>query len=872
MNRHPWHAGTPQDVARQLSTDIHQGLSDAEVVRRRERFGLNQLPAAPLDSWLSIVLRQFKSPFIYLLVAAASIKVMLGSVHDAIIIGIILLINALIGAFQEGRAQNLLASLSKFLATTCIVIRNGKRTIVAEDQLVPGDLIVLQEGWRVPADARLVEAASLSIDEASLTGESISVTKDAAPLPGSEIPRTDQHNMVSMGTLVLAGTGIGIVVATATATEFGKIQQQLTAQETPEMPLKRDLDTLAYLSLAVSVVVSIAVFIIGVKRGYGVQTMLFTLTSLFVSVVPESIPIIATIVLSVGAYRMARSHVLIKRLPTIEALGRIEVLIVDKTGTLTRNEQMVVEVVAGGEHYTVTGQGYLPHGTILKNAIPLITPLTASSALASFARAAALLDYAEIAYDADGNVKELKGEPIQAALGIFAGKAGVDKEAIRREYRLIEESPFDATERTSNMTFSHDGHAITLHIGAPEVIMRNYHAQSASAQGAFEAMAAQGLRVVALAQNGDFLGLAGMQDALRTDVAATVAEAQRAGLRIVMATGDHKATAMYVARSAGIYREGDEVLEGKDFRTLPDEILGKKLTSASVIARVTPSDKVDIVRAFHYRGTIVGMTGDGVNDAPALAMADVGIAMGRIGTEVAKEAADVVLLDDALQSIIAGIAQGRSILISLRRILLFLLTENLSEVSIICLSVVFGLPLPLLALQILWQHLMTDSFLDIALSMEPAQQHLVTREKAPSCLFDKEIFRKIARMAFVATFGTLGVFWWYYQQDLALARTMVSITFTFFQWFNAWNLRSEYTSILAMNPFSNVWLLGMSAALLVSQIILFSVPSLRTAFQFVPLSWQQWCVAAAVASIIVVIEEVHKWRKRRRLREKDPRQ
>jgi magnesium-transporting ATPase (P-type) len=868
MNKKPWYSYSPARVAQELATNLEKGLSKQEVIKRQNEFGFNRLPEQPQERWVSIFVRQLKSPFMYLLFAAAFLKLIIESYRDGIIILIVIFINALIGAIQEGRAQSILAALKKFLKTSSMVLRDGERSIVDEEELIPGDIIILQEGWRVPADARLISSAALQIDEASLTGESVSVKKNenAMEKTANDKAPADQHTMVFMGTYVLSGTATAIVVATGTSTEIGEIQKTFSQEPTPDMPLKKDLDLFAYFILLISGVLTIIIFLIGILQGYSIQELFFTLTSLFVSIVPESIPIVSTIILAVGAFRMARSNVLIKKLPSIEAIGRIQVLIVDKTGTLTHNEQMVVEVLAGDQRYTITGEGYTSKGAVYHDSEELLIPLKQHESLAELAHAAALLDNTEIAYDTQGNFKSLKGEPIHAALGIFAAKLGFNKDTLQDKYHLIEESPFDAARRTSSMTYQHDAQKFTVHMGAPEIIMKQSKTVSAAAKQAYEEMLAKGLRMVALAKNDQFLGLIGMQDAVRTDVASTVREAKAAGLRIVMATGDHKETALYVARQAGIFEEGDEIVEGKDFRTLDDATLDKKLMHATVIARVTPSEKLDIIRAYHRRGYIVGMTGDGVNDAPALAIANVGIAMGKIGTEVAKEAADIVLLDDSLSSIITGIAQGRSILVSMRRIILFLLTENISEVAIIALSVFLGLPLPLLALQILWQHMLSDSFLDVGLAMEPSEKRLHPHEEVPLALIDRDILKKVVRMSIVAITGTMTLFLLYYQESLKRARTIVCVTFTFFQWFNAWNLRSEYRSVFRMNPFSNPWLLGLMLATIIAQIIVFANPTLRESLHFTPLSWQQWLLSAAVASFIVIAEEIKKYQKRKTFR------
>lgn len=855
-----WHQLSLQELLVLLGTTTNQGLSSAEVSRRHMRYGFNIVQEPEEKSWTSVFINQCKSPFLLLLLLAALFKFILEGYRDALIILIIIFVNIFIGAVQEGRAQRILLSIKKFLKTSCIVLRNGKKEIVDAYDIVPGDIIIVQEGSRVPADARLTYVADLLVDESMLTGESKGVRKSTATLPQNHMALLEQHNMLFMGTHILSGSATAIVVAIGAATEIGKLQKNVETVS-PEMPLKKDLDLMAYFFLVVSTIVAVTLLTIGVLRGYNVSQMLFTLTSLFVSIVPENLSIIFTIVLAAGAYRMALSHVLIKNLPIIEALGRIQVLIVDKTGTLTRNEQMVVAAFVEDAYYTVTGSGYLPDGAVFFEGQKIYP--SKNTALLQCARAAALFDYSHVHYDQESHRVTLKGDPLQAALGTFAKKLGFDKDELHKEYRLVSEVPFKATSRMSSFTYDHHGKLYVLQVGSPEKILEICSleaAHQAQIQSAFKDMLHQGLRVVAIAHDGIFLGLIGMQDALRADVTQTVGQVKAAGLKIVMATGDHPDTALYVGRETGIFEDnkGDTLIVGSDFYTLEDQEMNEKLTHATILARVAPEDKLRIISAYRRLGKIVGMTGDGVNDVPALVAADVGIAMGVIGSEIAQDAADVVLLDDSLSSIIAGITEGRHIIATLRRVILFLLVENTSEASLIALSVIFGLPLPVLALQLLWQHLLTDSFLGIGLSMESIEHRLLPAYDRPPILIDKTLFSKMAYMALPVIVGTFGIFL-YYLPTLELARTMVVVTFAFFQWFNAWNLRSEEASIFSVKLSYNIWLALLIFVSFIMQILVIHVPYLREALHFVQLSVSQWFLAAAVGFSIVIVEEIRKF-------------
>lgn len=844
----------------ELTTHSTQGLSSAQVTLLQKQYGPNALPEPTHDSFYRILLRQFNNPFIYLLLLAALFKFFLQDYPDAGIIVGIVIINALIGATQESRAYKVLSNLKKILQLTCIVIRDGHQKIIPAQELVPGDSIVLQEGERVPADARVLQATDLKLDESMFTGESQAVIKD------------EKNNQILMGSALLMGKGVAIVTATGSATELGRLKQS-TEQITNEIPLKGELDELATIFLFFTIFASIGLFIIGIIRGMPLETMVLTLTSLFVSIVPKGIPIISTIVLAIGTYRMAQAHVLVKRMTAIETLGRLETLVVDKTGTLTYNEQMVMEVFAGDNLYTVTGRGYKPEGKILRNDNAAHN-VQGDSHLIALARAATLLDHSLLEWNPQDQSFILKGEPLQAALGVFAHKLGLEKERIQEECPLLEEFPFDSEARLSGGYYQCGHQAQTLLIGSPEAIFARCTQKLTREHEACANMLAKGLRVVAIARTSEkptalhsveLLGILGMQDAIRPEVHALVQQARSAGLRIVMATGDHLETALYVGTQTGIYQKnrGDETLEGKDFQNLEEEELNTKLLNTTIIARVTPQDKLDIIRAYHYKGIIVGMTGDGVNDAPALVAANVGIAMGKIGTEVAQSSADIILLDDSLQSIFAGIIQGRTIIATLRRVISFLLAINISEVLLIGLTLVFGLPLPLLALQLLWQHLLTDSFLDVGLSLEPAEKKIRPPTKGQVRLFDRSLFIKLCIDITTAVGGTLSLFIWYAQTDIVLARTMVLVTFSFFQWFNAWNLRSESRSLFTMNPFANIWLLIITVCIATLQILAINNHVFSSWLHLTPLTQQQWCIAGFTASFIIVFEEIRKFCVRR---------
>lgn len=839
----------------EFDTDPKEGLSFEEVKARQKKYGTNDLPEVIPESFFIILLHQFENPFIYLLVLAALFKLFLQDYPDAGIIIAIVIINGLIGAAQENRAYNVLSSLKKIIKLTCVVVRNGSRKIISNSDLVPGDIIILQEGENVPADSRVIREADLKVNEAMFTGESQAVEKKA----------TEE---LLMGSALISGNCVAIVTAIGKATKLGQLKQS-TEHITNEIPLKKDLDELAKLFLIFTVIASITLFIVGILRGIPLETMILTLTSLFVSIVPKGIPIISTIVLAIGTYRMAQAHVLVKRMTAIETLGRVETLIVDKTGTLTYNEQMILEVFAGDKRYSASGRGYRPQGEITYQGKPVLN--TEEPDLIALARACALLDNSLLEYHETDNTFILRGEPIQAALGVFAHKVGVDKQKMQKECPLIQEMPFDHQKRIQGGYFKCSNTEGSYFVGSPEAIFSLCEQKSTTAQEACTSMLARGLRVVALAYSPNsieklyaapmkLLGLCGMQDSIRPGINDLIDQARQAGLRVVMATGDHKDTALYVGTQTGIFKKdrGDEVLEGKDFNNLEEKELNEKLLNTTIIARVTPEDKLAIIRAYHYQGIIVGMTGDGVNDVPALVGADVGIAMGQIGTQVARDAADIILLDDSLQSIFSGIVQGRTIIATLRRVISFLLAINISEVLLIAATLVFDLPLPLLAIQLLWQHLLTDSFLDVGISLEPAEKRIHPPTKGHMKLFDRSLIIKLYIDIATAVGITVLLFAWYAQTNLDLARTMVLVTFSFFQWFNAWNLRSDYKSLFTMNPFDNIWLLIITLAAVLLQIIAVNNAYLGNWLRLTPLTLKEWGIAGLAASLIIIFDEIRK--------------
>ena len=844
-----------------------------------------------------IFIRQFRSPLIYLLLFAAVIIFIVGEDKlDAFIISIILLFNACLGTIQELRTHNIVESLQKFLTTESIVIRDGVKSIIPDKDITIGDIIVLQEGQRIAADARIISAYTLQIDEASLTGESNPVNKTTETL-SEDLAMANQKNMVFKGTYILSGSGLAIVTATGIQTEIGLIHKVTKTIDT-DIPLKRELDHLSYMLLLSIFLICGVLFIIGYFGGKPLEELLVMLTALFICVVPEGLPIALTLVLVTGAYHMAKQNVLVKNLQAIEALGRANVIILDKTGTLTRNEMIVTNIFSDNLMWSVTGTGYHPEGTITSKNESAHSQHNESLKYA--AKAAILLSDAQISYDKHLDIFSLKGDPTQAALSIFGTKMGFKKEELDQQYKLIYEIPFcrELYYRAGFYEYKQDNEIkiIAFIAGSPEIIMKNTISDNkGKQQQALNLLLNKGLRTIAIAMKNIkkpnlvealkkyeterdayislikdtsiFLAFCGIEDSIRPEVENIITRARKADIFIVMATGDHKKTALSVAQKVGIYQQGDKNIDGIDFDQASDAELLSKLKNTTVYSRVAPKDKMRIVNLFHQAGDIVAMTGDGINDAPSLIAADLGIAMGKIGTEVAKEASDLILLDDSFSSIIEAIKQGRHIFYALKRVILYFFTTNVGEILIVFFALtvnVFykeGLPLPITAAQILWLNLVTDGFMDVALSTEPQEKGLLDKTWLDHrhYLIDKSLLSRMIVMAIPMALGSLIIFLYYYQISLPLARTMTLITMAMFQWFNAWNCRSMNKSIFHIGMFSNKWFLLAAGFVISLQLAILYIPFMRFVFKTTPLSFSQLLLTLFIASSIVWMEELRKY-------------
>jgi Ca2+-transporting ATPase len=875
------------ELIQKLHTNAQMGLNQTQVKTLLQTCGANTLPQAKQSHWILLFLQQFTNPLIYILVAAAVLIFFVGEhILDAFVITGILVFNAIIGTIQERRTHNLLASLKKFVETNSVVIREGKRTIVPDYDLVPGDIILLKEGDRVPADARLIQSNNIQIDEAAFTGESSIVFKDEHQI-SSSTRITDQKNMVFKGTYIVAGFGTAIVTATGLHTEIGAIHTEIQYIKT-DMPLKKDIERLSYLILLFILCVCVMLFVTGLLMHKPVAELLVMLTALFICVVPEGLPVVLTLVLVSGAYRMAKHSVLVKNLQAVETLGRTNVIIIDKTGTLTRNEMIVNQIFVEGKLLPVTGQGYSSDGIVdtgNENSQVL------SDSLHTLAVATSLLNTTEINYSPQTRIVTVKGNPTEAALFVLSKKLGVSQKRLETQYHKVYEIPFDPILRYHAGFFEHEGEGHIFVTGSPELLMMRCNNNNAIWSENLTLLLDQGLRMMAVAykivpltsfleesvsdsralvhyqklveQDLTLVALCAIQDCIRSEVRKVIAQARESGIRIVMATGDNEKTALYVAKQVGLYHTGDVILQGAQLEKLTQEQAREVLPLLSVCSRVSPAEKMKLIMLFKNQGYIVAMTGDGINDAPSLVAADLGIAMGRIGTEVAKEAADLILLDDSFSSIMSAVAQGRHILYTLRRVILYFFATNMGEILIVLFALFTPLPLPLTAVQILWLNLVTDGFLDIALSTEPQEKGILSRYwlARKLKLVDLNLILKMFFIALPMGLVSLAMFWWYYmveQTGINHARTITLITMAMFQWFNAWNCRSERKSIFALGILTNRWLVAATIWVLMLQLLVVYTAPLQSLFRTVPLSAKDWITVIMVSMPIVALEEIRK--------------
>lgn len=861
-----------------------RGLSKEHAHKMRAINGPNKLPETKSDSYPMIFFRQFQSPLIFVLLLAAAVVFFVGEFLDGFVILAVLFFNAIIGTVQEGRAQNIFAALKDFVKTDATVVRDGEELIISEEEVVIGDLIILREGEKIPADARILEAHSMQVDESAITGESHPNYKTGDVVLRTDAPIAEQKNMIFKGTVVVSGNARAIVVATGAQTFIGGIAQKIAHIE-EDLPIKKNIQMLSRFIIIMVVGIGFVLLELGIFYGHDMREILMTIVAVSVSVIPEGLPIVVTLVLATGVWRMGKQNVLIKRLQAVDALGQVNVIAVDKTGTITKNELTVKNVFVGGKFFDVSGVGYESHGEVILNGGE-VEPLNHPELL-MLGKIGLLCSGAHVARDRKEERWKISGDPLEAATRVFGEKIGYYKTDLENEMPKIGEIPFDYKLKYHATLHREGDRSFMAIIGAPEVVLalsERVWCQAKAAQmtqddreslhNVVADLSRRGLRVVAcgmkhvtgehiiedVVHDIDFIGFLGIEDSPRAEVKDAVGTVRAAGIKLVMITGDHKLTAQTIAKSIGIYTDGDATIEGKDIDHMSERDLSDKIENVSVFARVTPLHKLKIINAYKLKGKTVAMTGDGVNDALSLTTANVGVAMGKIGTEVAKEASDIVLMDDNFGSIVAGVEEGRNIVKTIKRVVLYLLSTGMGEVLTIIGAIVLGFPLPILAVHILWLNLVTDGFLDVALGMEPKKKGLSLRgnEKRSHGLVDHYMVTRMFLMAVPMAIGTLYLFAHYYPMDLSKAWTVTLTTLAVFQWFNAWNCRSQDRSIFLSDPFSNKYLILATGCVIGLQFFAIYNPFMQHFLRTVPLAKEDWMAIVFVAASIIFVEEVRK--------------
>jgi Ca2+-transporting ATPase len=893
------HAYSLEMLWQALDSNRVNGLADSEITRRQNRHGFNELAEAPpIPAWRKL-LGQFNEVVIGVLIVAAVISGLLGEWTDALAILAIVVLNGLLGFLQEEKAERALAALQKLSAPVAKVVRNGRARVVPARELVPGDRIELEAGDSIPADARLIEARGFRVQEAALTGESTAQDKVAQRILDAATPLADRCNMVYMGTVAAAGKASALVVATGMATELGRIAGMLQRHEAEPTPLQKRLAqlgrTLALMCLAIVGVV----FIVELLQGDKLFEMFLLAVSLAVAAVPEGLPAVVTIALALGLQRMVRRNALIRRLPSVETLGSVTVICSDKTGTLTRNEMTVREMYAGELLYKVTGAGYQPQGEFLPcsgDHVPRqpIDP-RAELALARALGIGAHCNNARLIPRGNGEESwQVMGDPTEGALLVAAAKARIDTD---HDHRLLYEIPFDSDRKAMSVVLQEpDGSTLMYAKGAPEVIL-------GKCSGDFRAgrvepitgdrreeilqigseMAGRALRVLALAYRpfaaaGDsfeeanlvFAGLAGMMDPPREEVRTAVHKCHEAGIRPIMITGDHPATAMAIARELGIAGENDLVVAGPELDALDDMQLTDRVDRIAVYARVSAEHKLRIIRAWKKRGQIVAMTGDGINDAPALKAADIGIAMGQTGTDVAKEASAMVLTDDNFASIVNAVEEGRGIFDNIQKVLQYLLSCNFGEILLVLVAGLLGWPVPLLPVQLLWINLVTDGLPALALAVEPPEPGVMRRRprRPAEPILSWRRARNIVWQGVLVGGSALTAFGIIYlenpdPENVSRARTMAFCVLVYGELLRSLAARSQNLTLFQLGVFTNPYLLGTIAVSALLQLSVVTVPFARSIFESTGHFAGEWLLVMVLALIPVTVMELTKMLKAR---------
>ncbi|MBH8585582.1 calcium-translocating P-type ATPase, SERCA-type [Thermoactinomyces sp. CICC 24226] len=886
-----WIDWETEDVASHFQVNPSVGLHDKEAQERLKQTGLNQLSEGEKSSLFALFVDQFKDFMVLVLLAATLISGLLGEYTDAVAIIAIIILNAGLGFFQEMRAEKSLQALKKLSAPVAKVKRDGEWKKIEAFRLVPGDIVSVESGDRIPADVRWIHTESLYVEESALTGESVPVKKQSEALLRQDVAIGDRKNMGYMGTMVVRGSGTGIVVSTGMATEMGRIAHLIKTAEGTDTPLKRRLEQLGKVLIVVSLILTAMVVVTGIIHGHDVYQMFLAGVSLAVAAIPEGLPAIVTIALALGVQRMIKRQAIVRKLPSVETLGCATVICSDKTGTLTQNKMMVTHIWADQVLFQVTGNGYDPGGDILleqkKVDVQKWESLKRLMEIAALCNNASFIQKSKKGLLNKKSQWELDGDPTEGALLVVAQKAGFDRKHLDKKWERVKEFPFDSERKMMSVWVKQAGKHFLFSKGAPDVLLNKCthlltdgkvvpltEAKRKKIMQMNEQLAAKALRNLAFAYreikpaNPDsidwqmeqrliFVGLTGMMDPPRPGVKEAIQQSRQAGIKTVMITGDHQATAEAIAAELEIKRPGGLTLTGQDLYNMKDEEFIKIVNDVDVYARVSPEHKLRIVKALQKKGHVVAMTGDGVNDAPAIKAADIGIAMGGMGTDVSKEASSLILADDNFATIVAAVEEGRNIYENIRKFISYLLASNVGEILIMFLAMLASLPLPLVPIQILWVNLVTDGLPAMALGVDPAEENAMQRPPRDSreSIFARGVGWKIVTRGLLIGFCSLAAFWISYvetPENLVRAQTVAFATLVLSQLIYVFDCRSQGT-IFQRTPLDNPMLVlaVLSSAVLLLGVIYY--PPLGPVFHTVPLGLREWILVTVTSTMPVIL-------------------
>lgn len=876
-----YHEMNERDVEKALNTSFSTGLAETEAQKRIEQLGLNELDQGEKQSALLLFFGQFKDFMVIVLLAATLISGLLGEYIDAIAIIAIILLNGFLGFFQERKAEKSLQALQDLSAPQVQVLRDGQWQRLPSKEVVVGDILKFSSGDRIGADVRLIEATSLEIEESALTGESVPVVKTTKRMQQESVGIGDLENMAFMGTMVTRGSGTGVVIGTGMKTAMGQIADLLQKAETMITPLQRRLEQLGKILITVAIILTILVVLVGVLQGHDLYTMFLAGVSLAVAAIPEGLPAIVTVALSLGVQRMIRKNAIVRKLPAVETLGCASVICSDKTGTMTQNKMTVTTLWIGGEIWKVDGVGYEPFGHFYRENKQTPVDIEREKPLQQMLMFGMLCNHAEIKEKDDEYV--IDGDPTEGALLVAAMKAGFKRDALLEEFEIIGEFPFDSARKMMSVIIKErNGRQFIVTKGAPDVLAeisesilwdgkKQYLSGELKGklQDAINGLASQALRTIAVGfreipantiilddkeaeKSLTLIGLEGMIDPPRPEVRGAIKECKAAGIRTIMITGDHVITAKAIAKQLGIYTSKSRALDGHDLSGMTIEEIEEAVDDVFVFARVSPEHKLKIVKALQNKGHIVAMTGDGVNDAPAIKAADIGVAMGITGTDVAKEASSLVLLDDNFATIRAAIKEGRNIYENIRKFIRYLLASNVGEILVMLFAMILALPLPLVPIQILWVNLVTDGLPAMALGLDQPEEDVMRRKpRSPNeGVFARGLGWKVVSRGFLIGLATLIAFMTVYYQNpenLAYAQTIAFATLVMAQLIHVFDCRSE-KSVLARNPFGNKYLTWAVISSIFLMLIVIYYPPLQPIFHTMPIAAMDWLLILGMAA------------------------